>query len=254
MRPFRITWPDGAITHEQYKAMVLQLDPDKDDAEQKLRMELEKQFAAELERALREQMNDLIPPTASDDTVRSSPAHVTATSGPVRDALVKGLGRGASIGVGVAFDQLQTIGMGFAWDLAHTRASQWASAYSFDLVRGINSTTQAQLQTAVDEWFRNPDSLGALRKQLTPTFGARRAQLISQTETTRAAFEGSTLGYEESKVVAEVEWVTVNDERVCTICGPLDGKRADLRGNFEGGVGVPAHPGCRCFVRPVVEN
>lgn len=252
MRPFQ--WPSGEITHEQYKAMVLQLDPSEDDAEQALRMELERQFAAELELALREQMNDLIPPTASDDTVRAATANVTATSGPVRDALVKGLARGASIGVGVAFDQMQTIGMGFDWTLAHTEASKWASQYSFDLVRGINSTTQAQLQTAIEEWFRNPDSLGALRKQLTPTFGARRAQLIAQTETTRAAFEGSVLGYEESKVVAEVEWVTVNDERVCPTCGPLNGKRAPLRGTFEGGASVPAHPGCRCFVRPVIEE
>jgi hypothetical protein len=76
MRPFHL--PDGSITRDSYaawKAMVLQLDPDADDAEQALRMELERQFAADMERALREQMNDLIPPTASDDTVRQAPAN-----------------------------------------------------------------------------------------------------------------------------------------------------------------------------------
>ena len=234
--------------------MVLQLDPDKDDAEQALRMALEKQFAADMEKAFREQMNDLVPPTASDDEVRAAPAHVTATSGPVRDALYRNLARGSSLGVGVAFDQMQTIGMAFDWTLAHTEASKWASQYSFDLVKGINSTTQAQLQTAVDEWFRNPDSLAALRKQLTPTFGPKRSQLIAQTETTRAAFEGSKQGYQESGVIAEIEWVTVNDELVCTTCGPLDEKRAPLDGTFEGDYLPPAHPNCRCFVRPVVET
>jgi len=118
----------------------------------------------------------------------------------------------------------------------------------------MNATTQAQMQTAIDEWFRNPSSLGALRKQLTPTFGPKRAQLIAQTETTRAAFEGSKQGYQESGVIAEIEWVTVNDELVCTTCGPLDEKRAPLNGTFEGDYLPPAHPNCRCFVRPVVET
>jgi SPP1 gp7 family putative phage head morphogenesis protein len=237
--------------------MVLQLDPDKDDAEQKLRMALEKQFAAELEKALREQMNDLIPPTASDDEVRQAPANVSATSGPVRDALYRNLARGADLGVSVAFDQLQSIGMGFDWTLAHTEAMKFASTYSFDLIKGMNATTQAQMQTAIDEWFRNPSSLGALRQHLTPTFGPKRAQLIAQTETTRAAAEGSKQGYQESGVIAEMEWVAVNDELVCPICGDdpdgLNGKRAPLNGTFPGDYGVPpAHPNCRCFIRGVV--
>jgi SPP1 gp7 family putative phage head morphogenesis protein len=137
---------------------------------------------------------------------------------------------------------------------ARRRPTQYATDYSYDLVRGINSTTQTQLQTAVSEWFRNPDSVGALRKQLTPTFGSKRAQLISSTETTRAAFQGSLLGYEESGVVSEVEFVTVADERVCVQCGPLNGKRAPLRGTFEGGYTIPVHPQCRCFGRPVIQE
>jgi SPP1 gp7 family putative phage head morphogenesis protein len=231
--------------------MVLQLDPG-DDEEQKIRMEVERQFSDELNSALRGQMNDLIPPTASDADVRAAPVRVGQTSGPVRDVLRRHLLSGADLGVSVSFDTLQNVGLGFDWTLAHTHAAQWASRYSYDLVSQINDTTKAQLQTAVDEWFTNPDSLGKLRQQLEPTFGARRAQLIAQTETTRAAYEGNMLGFEESGVVEESEWVTVNDERVCPTCGPLDGQRAPLRGTFPGGIDVPAHPGCRCFVRPVI--
>jgi SPP1 gp7 family putative phage head morphogenesis protein len=138
----------------------------------------------------------------------------------------------------------------------HTAAAQWASRYSYDLIRGMNQTTQAQMQIAVDEWFKDQTSLGALRKQLEPTFGAKRAKLIAQTETTRAAYEGSKEGYQESGVISEVEWVCVNDEKVCPICGEdgLNGKRAPLGGEFPDGTdGPPAHPGCRCFVRPVVD-
>jgi len=241
--------------------MVLQLQPDEgddSDAEQQIRMELERQFAEELTTSLRDQMNDLIPPTASDQAVRAAPGQVAATSEQVRTVLRRHLQQGAELGVSVAFDQMNTIGMAFDWTLSHTRAAQWASQYSYQLIQGMNATTQAQMQIAVDEWFKDATSLGALRQQLSPTFGPKRAQLIAQTETTRAAYEGSTEGYRQSSVVNEVEWVTVNDEKVCSICGEepdgLSGKRAALGGSFPGGYdGPPAHPGCRCFVRPVVE-
>lgn len=250
MRPFHI--PEN-LTFDWFKAMVLQLEPGEDDAEQQIRMELERQFQSELERALHGQLNDLLPPNATDEQVRQATAMVEQTSGPVRDALRRNLARGADLGVSIAFDQFANIGLAFDWTLAHTEASRFASQYSYDLVRGMNATTRTQLQIAVDEWFTNPDSLGMLRRQLEPTFGARRAQLVAQTETTRSAAEGSIAGYEQSGVVAEMEWATVNDERVCPVCGPLNGKRAPLRGTFEGGVRAPAHPGCRCFVRPVID-
>jgi SPP1 gp7 family putative phage head morphogenesis protein len=234
--------------------MVLQLDPGEDDAEQQIRMEVERQFSDELNSALRGQMNDLLPPTASDDLVRQAPGRVEETSGPVRDVLRRHLLRGADLGVSVSFDQMQTIGMAFDWTLAHTHAGQWASRYSYDLIGGMNQTTRTQLQTAINEWFTNPDSLGMLRRQLEPTFGARRAQLVAQTETTRAAAEGSIAGYEQSGVVAEMEWQTVLDEKRCPICRDLHGERAPLRGTFPGGYSAPAHPGCRCFVRPVIQE
>jgi SPP1 gp7 family putative phage head morphogenesis protein len=236
--------------------MVLQLKPDEgddSDAEQRIRMELERQFAAELETSLRDQMNDLIPPTASDQQVQAAPNQVNATSEAVRTTLRRYLQQGAELGESIAFDQLGKIGMSFDFTLVHTQAAQWASQYSYDLIRGMNQSTQTQMQIAVDEWFKDPTSLAALRKQLAPTFGPKRAKLIAQTETTRAAYQGSKQGYRESGVISQVEWVTVNDERVCPTCGPLDGTRAPLDGTFEGGTSVPAHPGCRCFVRPVVD-
>ncbi len=253
MRPFLI--PDS-ITPAWVKAMVLQLKPDEgddSDAEQQIRMELEREFAADLTTALRDQMNDLIPPTATDTEVRAAPSQVSATSEPVRATLRRYLQQGAELGASIAFDQMSNIGMAFDFTLAHTAAAQWASRYSYDLIHGMNQTTQTQMQIAVDEWFKDQTSLGMLRDQLAPTFGKKRAQLIAQTETTRAAYQGSKQGYQESGVVSQVEWVTVNDERVCPQCGPLDGTRAPLDGAFDGDT-PPLHPGCRCFVRPVVDE
>jgi SPP1 gp7 family putative phage head morphogenesis protein len=246
---------DGAITHDAYKALVLQLDPGgEDDAEQQIRMELERKFGRDLGRAFDDQLQQLLPDNATDEQVRAAVHQVTATSDGVRAVLRQSLEQSSSLGVSVALDTLEQIGMGFDWTLAHSRAAKWASNYTYELVQGINTTTQARMQTAVDDWFREPTTIRDLQRELEPTFGKRRAKLIAQTETTRAAAQGSIEGYEQSGVVSEQEWVTVNDERVCPTCGPLNGKRAPLRGTFPGGVSVPAHPGCRCFVRPVVEE
>lgn len=254
---FTVKLPEGPITPDVYKAlkaMVLQLDPEGDDAEQTIREGIEGRFGRELGNALGAQLTTLLPEGASDDQVRAATGQVAATSGPVREVLRRHLEAASSLGSTVALDTLGRAGMGFDWTLAHAQAARWASQYSFDLVRGINTTTTARLQTAVNDWFQEGTTLPDLVKELEPTFGKRRATLIAQTETTRAAREGGQAGYEQSGVVAETEWVTVNDERVCPVCGPLNGKRAPLRGTYPGGYTQPAHPGCRCFERPVIEE
>jgi len=247
----------GSITLDAYrvfKAMVLQLDPDSDDAEQRAREDIEKRFTRDLSRAFGEQLDELVPDDATDEQLRSAIHRVDATSGGVRAVLRQSLEQGSSLGVSVALDTLERVGMSFDWTLAHDQAAKWASQYSFDLVRGINNTSQARLQTAVNDWFKEPTTIRDLQRELEPTFGKRRAKAIAQTETTRAAREGGQAGYKESGVIEETEWVTVNDERVCPVCGPLDGKRAPLGGTYAGELSPPAHPGCRCFERPVVEK
>lgn len=250
---FTLRLAHGPITPDAYKAMLLQLDPDDDEAEQRIRDEIERRMARELNAAFGEQLDDLLPDGADDAAIRDAINRVSATSEPVREVLRRNLAQSSSLGVTVALDTLGAIGYGFDWTLAHTDAAQWASQYSYELVRGINQTTANRLQVAVNDWFQERTTLPDLVRELQPTFGRRRAQLIAQTETTRAAREGSVRGFEQSGVVQGVEWATVRDERVCPVCGPLNGQRADLRGMFAGGQAQPpAHPGCRCFVRPVI--
>ncbi len=251
----RLSIPHGPITHDVYKALLLELDPDDDEAEQRVREEIERRFERELTGAFREQLGDLLPANASDDQIRAAAGRVEATSQPVREILRKELEASSSLGVSVALDTLERIGLGFDWTLANTDAAKWASQYSYELVRGINSTTQARLQVAINDWFQERTTVGDLMKELQPLFGKRRARAIAITETTRAAAQGSIVGFEKSGVVQETQWVTVRDERVCPICGGLHGKRAPLRGTFpEGKSYPPAHPGCRCFVRPVISE
>lgn len=249
MRPFQL--PIGAITHEAYKAMVLQLDPGgEDDAEQQIRMELERKFGRELGKAFDEQLQALLPDNATDEQVRAAVYQVTATSDGVRAVLRQSLEQSSSLGVSVALDTLEQIGMGFDWTLAHAKAARFASNYSFELVQGINTTTQTRLQTAINDWFKEPTTIGDLQKELAPTFGKQRARTIAATETTRAAAEGSKIGYQESGVVSEVEIRNANDERVCPICGPLGGTKTPL----NGGKHPPYHVNCRCWIVPVVQE
>lgn len=238
----------GAITHSVYKQLILQLDPDDDEAERTVREALERKLERDLTTEFQAQLTTLLPDDASDDVIRSAASRVEATSEPVREVLRRNLEQSASLGVSIALDTLDNIGFGFDWTLANTDAARWASQYSYELVRGINSTSAARLQVAVEDWFKERTTVGDLIDELTPTFGKRRARTIAMTETTRAATEGSlagwkAAGYGEGRPSrtapahpkcrcwitlrinndnsAEFIWKTARDERVCPICGSL---------------------------------
>jgi len=251
MRPFRL--PAGKITREAYKAMVLRLDPDDDEAEQKIRMALERRSKKEIAAALRKQLNGAIPPGATNEQVIAAAQNIVRHSGPVRDALRRMLQSSAALGVNVAVDQFDNIGLGFDWTLANQNAAEWANSYSSTILNEINATTQRRVGTSVSQWIQNGDSLGKLRQELTPMFGEQRADLIASTEVTRAYSEGNRIAYRDSGVVNDIEWRTARDERVCPICGALHGQRGRLSEGVQN-MFPPAHPRCRCWIVPVIET
>jgi len=279
--------PDAAESVAAWKA-VLQLDEDDDEAERRAREAIERAAAEELAAALERQRRALLPsnvtPTSATDVV----GRVEATSGTVRDALRRMLVQSADLGVSVAIAQFETIGFGFDWTLVNTDARDWANRYTGELITMINDTTRRQVQQAVVQWIENGDPLSALIRELAPTFGRDRAGLIASTEVTRAYAEANLLAYRQSGVVSQVQWMTSNDERVCPICAPLGGLTfgdsrsepasiddqnrrgvlASLAGGFihPGGNGAaarfaggnyripPAHPRCRCWIVPVIDE
>jgi hypothetical protein len=153
----------------------------------------------------------------------------------------------------------QTIGVD--WALMNKAASDWARAYTFDLVKGIQANTRLALQSKVGAWFETPTTLGSLRDSLEPLFGPVRSEMIAITEITRAATMGEAAAVNllaEQGVNMEAVWHTSNDEIVCPLCGPANGKsetdaiRADP---YYGATwkdlypyGPPAHPRCRCVL------
>lgn len=238
------------------KALVLQLDPDDDEAEQDARMALERHGADRLAEALGEH-HRLLAPADAAELAPAEAAQVVVQNSPaperVRDILARLLLESADLGVSVAVRQLEATGFGFDWTLANTQARAWAAQYAGELISQIDATTRQAVQQATARWIGNGEPLEALIADLAPFFGRGRAELIAATEVTRAYQMGSERAWAAAGVVGEMEWQTVRDERVCPMCGPLHGQRAPLGGRFEGDIAPPPrHPRCRCFTRPVL--
>lgn len=106
--------------------------------------------------------------------------------------------------------------IGIEWELVNTAAAEWAKGYTFDLVSGINKTTQSRLQKSLNNWIEAGEDFPALVTRVSKVFSNPvRANLIAATEITRVYTEANTIAWQESGVVTGRQWLTANDERVC---------------------------------------
>ncbi len=118
-------------------------------------------------------------------------------------------------------------------------------AYPFLLTSLMQNTTREQVERVLNRW----DGEGDLGELLDGIFGPSRASRIAVTETTRALMLGAVMAQEVSGKTTQVPFMTAHDERVCEICGPLDGVIMELGDpNMP-----PLHPYCRCTTIPVEE-
>ena len=156
----------------------------------------------------------------------------------------------ADVATNQAMLDAEGIGVGFELGEINAAASEWARQYAYDLVRDLTETTRKVVSNATTQFVDTPGmTIGQLRGLLKPAFGDIRAQMIAVTETTRAFSQGTNI-YQEMLRGAGVEmvriWNTSADERVCPICGPLEG-RPETEWASEFPTGPPAHVQCRCF-------
>ena len=156
---------------------------------------------------------------------------------------------------GVVTEQVlrNAAGVGIDFDVAviNSAALEWASGYAYELVNGLTVTTRDVIQRTVAQFIETPGmTIGDVEALLEPAFGQVRAKMIAVTEITRA-YSRSTAIYQDMLrrygIEMERVWQTSADERVCPICGPLNGQREgdwpeELRS------GPPAHVNCRCWV------
>lgn len=144
-------------------------------------------------------------------------------------------------------------GIGMDFGVVNERAANWASQHSFDLVTDVTDTQKKILQKQIGDFYTDQRTMGDLKKALTPAFGPVRAEMIAQTEVTRAASAAEMAYAEEMRAMGLeviIVWQTNNDEIVarCPVCFPLH--------DTEQGDGwddpPPAHPRCRCWINSEV--
>jgi SPP1 gp7 family putative phage head morphogenesis protein len=140
------------------------------------------------------------------------------------------------------------------YTLTNAEAAKWARDYVYNLVRDINETTQKALQKAIGLFVETPGMILRDIMNLLP-FDEARAAKIAITETTRVYAQGNQMAgealkreYPDLRVIKT--WFTNNDDRVCEICGPLEGKVVDIDSDFADNVNnPPAHVNCRCWTQ-----
>ena len=127
----------------------------------------------------------------------------------------------------------------------------YARRYKNDWLSYINNTTRDFVETSIADWMNSGESIDKLVRSLRDStmFDKVRAQRIAVTEVTRLYAMGNQAVWEASKIIDLFTWMTANDERVCELCGPNEGKQFPLS---ELSNLIPAHVNCRCWGTPVV--
>ena len=144
--------------------------------------------------------------------------------------------------------QMNELGIGVDWDMVNTNASRWAGKHTEDMLSELFEKRYEHLNETLPRFYQEGWNLSDLQTELEKWYSPVRAEMISVTETTRAAAEGERAFAEQMERELGVQlipiWQTSNDEivRRCPICWPKHGKPI-TDGNYP-----PAHPRCRCWV------
>jgi len=162
-------------------------------------------------------------------------------------------------GLITAADAIYAAELGLDFELLNTAAVAFAEQYTFALVSQITTTTAAALETFIADWIRSGNPLSDLYTALQEApvfegmFGAQRARLVAITESTRAFAEANMMLWRNAGYVEGTEWRIVGGP-VCELCQMnSDAGVVAMDHPYPSGDTLPpAHPGCRCYLSPVV--
>ena len=157
---------------------------------------------------------------------------------------------------------LAQLGITLDYSLINKDAAKWARTQAARLVKDMDATSQAALQEQIVTFVETEGyTIGQVEQALAPLFGEERATRVAITEITNTYAHGEILAGQRMKddfpdVRVIKTWHSSNDERVCFICAPLDGKSVDIDSGWgvdgeddPNGIVTPAaHVGCRCWI------
>lgn len=155
------------------------------------------------------------------------------------------------LGAQYAADLLGTLIPGFSIEEQKEELQRWAvgrAALSFDLVQ---KTSRKRLEVALIAFVAGTLSLDALIKQYNSVAAdLERASLINETESINAFNMGILILARAVGFVVAFKFVTVGDEKVCSICKQRHGMVYPLNAAPV----PPLHWRCRCRLALVVDR
>ena len=139
------------------------------------------------------------------------------------------------------------------------RVQNYIQRRSGDLIRMINRTTRAAIRAELSAGIAANNTKDQLAQRIEDVFvdaGTRRANIIAQTESTRAAGFGSNEAIRQSGLSMK-EWIATQDSATRETHSEMDGQTVSVDGAFRsssgaeaeypGGFGVAEEDiGCRC--------
>lgn len=147
--------------------------------------------------------------------------------------------------------------------LTNQRALDYAKKYVTEWLAGLDATTQDAIRKAIAAFIETPGfTLADASRVLESYFGSDRAFRIAVTEITRAYAQGNQIAGEILQaeypgMIVYKRWFTNRDDRVCPICGQLDGDKTGINGTWEANGkeydNPPAHPNCRCWTGVTID-
>jgi hypothetical protein len=138
------------------------------------------------------------------------------------------------------------------FDVSDPRAVQWAKDHAAELAVGISDTTRERIANAIARAEAGEGLDEVYNEVLAAVGDEARAEVIARTEIMTASNEGQRQGWEQAAdkglLDPDSRRVWIATEGACPLCDALDGKEADLDGEYpdDGGEGPPLHPNCRC--------
>ncbi len=234
------------------------------DPDGRLMQRYEREFEATVYRAL-QRLRRETERGITDSNVHEMAARLNdpAITRPFQDAIVDGLQAVALAGSdhGRATLERRVFGTAKAievgmWELANNAAAAWAIQFGQTLTGMLLMTTTERIQAEVAEYILNSQTIGELIKRIRGgyLYSEERARTIAVTEVTRAFAEGNMASWRASGVIEKKRWRSNNDEIVCPICRPLNGKVVGLDEEFAEGIDAPpGHSRCRCWLTPAIE-
>ena len=118
--------------------------------------------------------------------------------------------------------------------------------------KGVSDATNQQIRRVISDGMVNEQSLKTVSQSIqdaTEGIGENRARMIARTETMKAINTAAVDRYKEAGI-QNVSWLAAEDERVCEICGELDGQVFPIDEAPE----CPAHVNCRCTLTITEES